>query len=87
MRIRMLTTIAGPLGTWYRDQEADVPEDFARELIRVSAAVALDPIPILLDEVHSSPEAAVLPPPEETEVLPKASRRIHEAPPHRRKTP
>lgn len=51
MRVRMVSTAAGPWGTATAGSEVDVPEDLGRALIAAGAAVA----------VGASSDAAVAP--------------------------
>lgn len=49
MKVKALTVIAGPMGTFHPGTIADLPEALARGLIKVNAAEAIDsgePLPI-----------------------------------------
>lgn len=63
MRVRLLTSIACPLGTWTRDAVADLPEAMARDLIGVAAAVSLEPPETETTEARTLDETATLPRP------------------------
>lgn len=43
MQVRMLTTMAGPRGTYHANELAVFEDDLARELVAGAYAVAVDP--------------------------------------------
>lgn len=50
MRVRMLTTAAGPDGVYRAGELWDAPAEEASALIAAGAAVAVEPLPALADE-------------------------------------
>jgi hypothetical protein len=72
MRVRMLTTMAGPEGAWPAGAVASLPDETAMSLVVAGYAVAVDPVIVA---PAPAPETASVQPGAETAVLPKARRR------------
>lgn len=74
MKVRMITTAAGPDGVYPADSVQDLGGPFARALVDGGYALPLEPMP-MESEMLEPPETETAEPAAETAALPRAAKK------------